>query len=364
MLRTYRHPTDRISPLLVGFVLWSATMIALVANPALSRAASFGQAALASTASVEALAPFRFFSSSSFWNEPLSVGASLDPSSAAIVGAFNRVVAKEAPNNGLNINTTAYSVPIYTVPANQPTVKVLVNKPNSSGWPLQAAWAAVPLPANAQPAKGTDKTLAVWQPSTDKLWEFWSFERTLIGPMAKWGGAMERVSQGPGVYTSLSWPGSKPQWGSSASSLAITGGLITLEDLQMGQIDHALAMAVPGPRAGVYASPAQRTDGTSSEPFSLPEGAHLRLDPSLDLSTLHLPHLMLMMAEAAQRYGIFVRDRSANITFYAQDPTPTGTNPYIGAHGYFEGRCQCKLLTEFPWSHLQLLKMELHSLQP
>jgi len=171
---------------------------------------------------------------------------------------------------------------------------------------------------------------------------------------------MEKVSQGPGVYNTLSWPGAKPQWGSSASSVAITGGLITLEDFAMGQINHALGMAIPSPRAVVWASPAQRTDGNSTSPVSLPEGAHLRLDPNLDLSTLHLSHLVLMMAEAAQRYGIIVRDRAGNVTFYAQDPTPTGTNPYIGPGGYFEGHCQCKLLMEFPWSHLQLLKMELH----
>ncbi len=309
---------------------------------------------------VEPPHPFRFFAPTGIWNERLLPSSPLDPNSAAIVGAFNQVVALEGPKNSLNINTTGYSVPIYTVPANQPTVKVVVNKPNSSGYAIQAAWSAVPLPANAQPANGTDKTLAVWQPSTDKLWEFWNFERTLTGPMAKWGGAMEKVSSSPGVYSATSWPGAKPQWGSSASSLAIVGGLITLEDLAMGQINHALAMAVPNPRAVTWSSPAQRTDGTSTSPTSLPEGAHLRLDPNLDLSTLHLPHLMLMMAEAAQKYGIYVRDKSNNITFYAQDPTPTGSNPYTGANGYFEGRCQCKLLTEFPWSHLQLLKMELH----
>jgi hypothetical protein len=119
-------------------------------------------------------------------------------------------------------------------------------------------------------------------------------------------------------------------------------------------------MAIPHPRALVWSSPAQRTDGVSTEPLSLPEGAHLRLDPKLKLSTLHLPKLILMIAEAAQRYGIYVRDRGGNIAFYAQDPTPTGTNPYTGPEGYFEGKCACRLLTSFPWSHLQLLKMELH----
>jgi hypothetical protein len=134
-----------------------------------------------------------------------------------------------------------------------------------------------------------------------------------------------------------------------------------LEDLQLGQINHVLAIGVPNVRAGVYTSPAQKTTGQSTEPLSLPEGARLRLDPNLDLATLHLPPLTLMLAEAAQRYGIVLRDTAGDVTFYAQDPTPSGTNPYSGPDGYFEGRSPQQVLAAFPWSHLQLLKMELHS---
>ena len=94
-------------------------------------------------------------------------------------------------------------------------------------------------------------------------------------------------------------------------------------------------MGIPNVRAGVYASPAQRDDGKSSDPLSLPEGARLRLNPKLDLAALHLPPLTLLIAQAAQRYGILVSDGSANVTFYAQDPTPTGGNPYTGPGGYF-----------------------------
>ncbi len=93
--------------------------------------------------------------------------------------------------------------------------------------------------------------------------------------------------------------------------------------------------------------------------MSLPEGAHLRLDPNLNLAALHLPKLTLMMAEAAQRYGIFVRDSAANVTFYAQDPIPTGTEPYTGAHGYFEGNLRHSSSPPSP-GDLELLKMELH----
>ena len=173
------------------------------------------------------------------------------------------------------------------------------------------------------------------------------------------GGCDPNASSNTGAYGPTSWTGALAEWGASACSLSIAGGLITLEDLQSGHINHALAMAIPNPRAVVYASPAQRTDGWSLEPASLPEGAHLRLDPNLDLAALHLPKLTLMMAEAAQRYGIVVRDTARDVTFYGQDPTPTGTEPYIGAHGYYEGKTPQQLLASFPWSHLQLLKMEL-----
>ncbi len=310
----------------------------------------------------ESAAPFRFFSLTSFWNAELLATAPLDPSTAKVVSAFVAQVAEELEiQKGPAINTTSWSVPIYTVPAEQPTVKVTLE--NASQSPaLGSAWDAVPLPAGAQPAVGTDKVLVVWQPSTDKLWEFWGLEETLTGWQARWGGAMQDASADSGAYGPEDWPGAKSNWGAAATSLSMAGGLITLEDLEKGQINHALAMSIPAPRGGVYASPAERTDGWSTEPLSIPEGARLRLDPSLNLASFHLPKLTLMMAEAAQRYGIFIVNQSANIAMYAQDPIPTGTNPYTGPHGFFEGKSEQQILEAFPWSHLQLLKMELHSI--
>jgi hypothetical protein len=301
--------------------------------------------------------PLRFFSPSSFWNKLLPADAPLDPRSAEIIGAFDKEIA-----GPIGINTTYYSAPIYTVPADQPMVKVTLVDPwrAPGGSALQSAWDVVPLPPDAQPADGTDKQLVVWQPSTDRLWEFWILKRTHTGWQAAWGGAMKKASSDPGTYGPEAWPGATRLWGATASSLSLVGGLITLEDLERGQINHALAMAIPNPRAGFYVLPAKRTDGRSTDPLSLPEGAHLRLNPNLDLAALHLPHLTLMIAEAAQRYGIIIRDTAGDVTFYAQDPIPTGTEPYIGADGYYEGKSSRELLASFPWGHLQLLKMKLH----
>jgi hypothetical protein len=311
-------------------------------------------------AATQPAAPFRFFSPTSFWNEVVPTAAALDPSSASVVAALDREIVKEQEaKKGPTINTTSWSVPIYTVPATQAKVKVSMESPAKSP-ALQAAWEAVPLPAGAQPAAGTDKHLVVWQPSSEKLWEFWHLEKTSGGWQAAWGGAIEKASSDPGVYGPEAWPGATRWWGASATSLSIAGGLITLEDLERGQINHALAIAIPTPRGEVFAAPAQRTDGWSALASSIPEGAHLRLEPGLDLASLKLPHFTLMLAEAAQRYGIFVRDTAGSVAFYAQDPIPSGANPYVGSDGYFDGEGPQKLLATFPWHHLQLLSMALH----
>jgi len=154
------------------------------------RAEALASRAMPSTDKV----PFRFFSPSSFWNEPLPADAALDPSSAASVAVLAEEVAAEAQTeSGPSIATIDYSVPVYTVPVDQPVVRVqLVG--HSTHRSLQAAWNAVPLPPDAHPAAGTDKHLVVWQPSTDKLWEFWQLEETAEGWQAEWGGAMEQVS--------------------------------------------------------------------------------------------------------------------------------------------------------------------------
>ena len=95
-------------------------------------------ASSASTQTVEpppvgSAGPFRFFSPTSFWNEELPADAPLDPSSAAIVGpSMKRLRRKRKKGKaGCHQHHLLWSVPIYTVPANQPTVKVRVTTENT-----------------------------------------------------------------------------------------------------------------------------------------------------------------------------------------------------------------------------------------
>ncbi|HZO05678.1 MAG TPA: hypothetical protein VFB52_04770 [Solirubrobacterales bacterium] len=351
-----KTPTRKVRAALIAAAL-ACVLLLLLVPPAGADAA--GVAARKGSKAKASADHFRFFSPASFWNAPVPAAAKLDQRSAKLVRALSTEVEAElADASGPWIGTSRYSVPIYTVPASQPAVRVKLTSPIFSP-PLQAAFDRVPLPPEATPSGGTDGHLVVWQPSTDRMWEFW---RLVPGaePSASWGGAMENVSANRGVYDTDAWPDAEPWWGASASSLPVAGGLITLEDLREGEIDHALAIALPEIRAGVYAAPAQRTDGKSASPLALPEGARLRLDPKLDLAKLQMPRVTRLIAEAAQRYGIFVRDGAGGVQLFAQDPVTAAKNPYTGPNGYFEGRYPHQLLASFPWERLQVLKLDLH----
>ena len=323
--------------------------------------------AFAGSAGAGSAAFLSFFSPTSVWNLPLADSAPLEPGSPTMVSGVSAEVARE---EGLGIGPwVAPDAEIYVAGPHQTTVLVRLDDPTPS-WrrALQAAFRAVPVPPDAQPASDADADMTVWQPSSDKLWEFFHMRRLSDGWHAAWGGAIKHVSQNPGYYDAAAWPGASTSWGATASSLPLAAGVVTLGDIKEGAINHALAVDLPYPCQDIYSWPAQRTDGTGTAANCIPEGAHLRLDPRLNIPGLHLPAFVQMMAEAAQKYGIIVRNQTHwDIAFWIQDPAPTGDNPFYtnGApnkHGPFQGMWPNQLLSYFPWSALQVLKMNLHNM--
>ena len=305
----------------------------------------------------------QLFAPTSFWNERLPATTALDPNSTALVQALVAEVGRErAAGKGPWISASSGSTPLYRVGRTQRRVRVRLQNPgNHGGKALQRAFASVPIPTDAKAAIGPDRHMTVWQPSTDTLWEFFGARRRSGAWEAQWGGAIRQVSRSPGYYTHTAWPGATYNWGATASSLPVVAGTMLLDELQAGRIDHALAMNLPAPRAGVFAWPAQRTDGTG-DPATLPEGARLRLDPTLDVGALQLPKLTRMIALAAQRYGFVVRDQTHNgISLFAENPSQFPGHPY---QRYFRGRTPPELLARFPWDRLQLVQMHLCTRAP
>jgi hypothetical protein len=304
----------------------------------------------------------RFFAPDSVWNAPLPADAPLDPANDALVGTLrNTVVQNIAAGWGPWI-ATYDTPPLYVVPADQPTARVQLD-PGSWKVGLQRAFEAVPIPANADPTAAADGQLTVWQPATDRLWELFEARKLADGWHANFGGAMTNVSRSRGYFDTDSWPGlSQAWWGATASSLPVVAGTMMIDELKAGVIPHALAMNIPWAKPNVYSWPAQRTDGASTDPNAIPEGARFRLDPHLDVAALDLPPMTRMMAVAAQRYGIIVRDQTAHAIGFFAEASSAGSDPYASASGFFGGPYPTAVMQAFPWDHLQLLKMDLHTM--
>jgi hypothetical protein len=116
-----------------------------------------------------------FTAPGSVWSASQATNAEQDPSSTNLVATLSSWGAHHT--NG--VNTTSFSVPIYTVSAGQPTAKVVLdwNRP-----PLNAALQAVPIPSGASAATGSDEQLVVYQPASNQLWEFWHMREGLLPP--------------------------------------------------------------------------------------------------------------------------------------------------------------------------------------
>lgn len=333
------------------------------------------------------------FAASSFWNTPIPADAPINVNSAAYIADINTDLCDYYPiEEGTpsepgypcvipsygGLSSSSYSGPLYVVPADQPDVSVTracagVATANTNFDNSVAD--GVPIPADAHAAAGTDGEIQIYQPSTNKYWDFWRLVQDNSGNWdACWGGGITNVSQSNGIFPN--------NLGSTATSLPLLGGVIRIGELQAGKVDHVMGLELannlektvipantPGATTGL-SWPATRGDGTNANPLAIPEGLRLRLNPSLDLNTLDLTPVAKVIAVAAQQYGFVVYDttngvgiRTGDPTTYTNTPSPNLPDPYttgpgvggVGTTGLFEGLSQYLILKNFPWDQLEAL---------
>lgn len=292
------------------------------------------------------------FAPGSFWYQVIPADAPMHPNSAAYTSEFLR--QKSAYYGHVAVNTTTYASPVYIAEPNAPTTRVEVWDCQNKGYlnqNLAAQWAAVPMPAFAEPADGTDAEMTVYQPSTDTLWEFWVSRKVNGVWQACWGGQMKNASGNSGQ-----WP---HPYGTTATGLPFLGGQITAEELQRGEIRHAIGISlVDLEHWNIVSWPATRSDGSNpaGQPNRIPEGTRFRLDPSINVDALAIHPVAKTIAKAAQKYGFVVWDRAGAISLRMQNPksylAATGVNPYVSL---FNGTPAYAILNGFPWGSLQFL---------
>lgn len=296
-----------------------------------------------------------FFGPGAVFNQRVDLPrTAIDPRSETLVAGLRRRVR----DHGTTVNMRAYTTPVYRGPAGYPTRRVTLDQTQAPA--LQAVLEEVPIPAGARASEGTDGNLVVYQPSTDTTWEFWRFTREADGFHADWAGRVTGLRDSPGWYRDGWDPATgaaieRAHWGVTATGLVKLGGLMTVRELQRGEVDHALAVAIPEARRGVFAWPATGTDGLSTDPDAIPEGARFRLDPAVDVEALDVPPMTRVMARAAQRYGLIVNNQGGAVSFHAEDMTRLPSDPYPEL---LHGLTPAHIAHAFPWEHLQAIAPE------
>jgi hypothetical protein len=260
------------------------------------------------------------YSSTSPFNQPIGPDATVDPESAAMVDGL--VLAAE--RYGAIVAVKRFSVPVYYANASTPRYDVRLTAP----WRAADELLDVPVPDDAVPAAGDDKHMAIVDTSTGCEYDLYDADKVATGWEADWANALPLDSTGV-FEKGLSARG---------AGFGLLAGLIRPNELRNpggseGRIPHALVFNTPFVKAGGPVPPASESDGTSTLPYAIPQGARVQLDPSFDLGTLSEPYERVI-GRALQEYGAYVSDTSGStVDFYAEDPKGHTENPYAEIWG-------------------------------
>ena len=277
--------------------------------------------------------PWRPFSADSPWNTPIGPNPAIDPDSAAMIATL----AACQSQGRFYINIDEWTIPVYYANANTPTYTV----PCLNEWGCGPGFGPeVPIPDGAMPDPQEDSHMAVVDLSRNLSWDMWGAKDLGDGWQTTTGFTFDLTSTGVQTDGIGSARG---------SGFPLLGGLIRLEEIQRGYINHALAMAYDYPRSNVYVYPASMTDGKGGA-NAIPEGGRIQLDPALDLDSLGLTPAGRVIARALQEYGAYVGDNAGGIVLYAEGLYGKPGQTWNGVLAYND-------LVNIPGSSFRVLKL-------
>lgn len=273
----------------------------------------------------------RPFAADSAWNTAIPATPAIDPWSGLMVAHLSR-----GPHPAV-ANLYDYGVPIWEADAATPRYSVKCLQPWGT---CQLEQQPVPVPPGAHPSSGSDAAMVVVDSSTRRSFEFWQARNGGAAWTTSWGGVVDVNGSGtPGAAV-----------GSGVSRLA---GVVRISELERGWIDHALVFSTDNACRWSRRYPASKTDGSSSRPDCIPEGARIQLDPRLDVDAL--PGLTggeRIVARALQTYGAYAIDNGgAPMAFIFEMPSgEADPYPSLGfTYDYFG-------MDRIPWNRLRVLR--------
>jgi hypothetical protein len=240
------------------------------------------------------------------WNTDISQH-SVHPNSAAYIASLGSITLWPDFGSGAYGN---YGIPFDVVERDQPLAPIRFTPGNSA--PDESDPGPYPIPPGARVEGGTDKHVLVLRKGDCQLFELFDATKQLDNSWMVYSAARFDLSSNalrPDRWTSA-----------DAAGLPILPGLARVDEVQGGEIRHALRVAIPRTQRA-YIAPATHAASSDANPALPPMGLRLRLKAGYDISGL--TGQARVIARALQVYGALVADNSGGSkVFVSGTPDP------------------------------------------
>ena len=284
------------------------------------RVAGFGAAMMVASSLAVAAPPTvggcQVFPADNYWNTPIDT-LPLHPSSSTWVGSVGNTARLHA-DWGKGPPTDNYGIPFATVTSAQPLVQILPDPVDD--YSDESDPGPYPIPPSA-PIEGGgldngDRHVLVIETTNCVLYELYhaypvAANNWTASSYAKWPLGSNALR--PAGWTSA-----------DAAGLPIFPGLVRWEEVQAGEINHAIrftAASIWGSENGSqkYLWPARHASGSSTISTRPPMGARFRLKASFDISGFSAPVQVIL--RAFKKYGLVLADGGSNWYFQGVSDT-------------------------------------------
>lgn len=305
----------------------------------------------------------RFFSDSSFWNQPIGDNPEIDPRSDEWI----KMLESEPTGENFGLTFEKWTIPVYEVTDSTPYVNVnyhYLTAEEKETWNTHTQnehfghgpeFNPVPIPTHAVPDPEDDAHFAVVDWDRMLAWDMWGLKKLPDGTWETKTGMVYRLD-GSGVFEGekLGYKDGESvhfHGPSRAAGVPVIAGLIMYDEVMEGEIRHKLSCASRFSGYKEFTRPASWTDGFTDG--GIPQGAVIQLDPNLDLSKFDLTDEETVIARALQEYGMVVVDVAQGNPIYAEGLWGHPDKSWEGKLRSWDGG-----INDIPYKHYRVLKVE------
>ncbi|KAN0038926.1 hypothetical protein ACTA71_001118 [Dictyostelium dimigraforme] len=290
--------------------------------------------------------PSQVLSSNSPWNTPIGNNPNVDPLSTAMVNRIFNELNQEGLSTEFQLHYYQWTSPIHLVNTSVSVNRIKIIQPQGEGYHETVDPSGLkvitnlPISTSFNPDPKADGHMIVFDTNLKVFHEFSRF-KWLNSSTAEATRYDTFAYNQNGTYPAFV-PGSR-WWmkGVRGSGAPYIAGLIRFDEIQRGELNHAIAFGGPLNRQKSSSSSAwsyelcspvsSRSDGWVVGSDTIMEGQRIQLNPSYNINSL--PPKAKLVAQALQIYGGYMVDNAGDFGIYFENLGSSGSTPWETLYG-------------------------------